>query len=84
MGIDLSCAVDAANKHFRKNSFFHIVQASAFAPPFPKGSFDLVYSQGVIHHTFSTRTAFEALAGLPRRGGRCTSGSTATGTRAGR
>jgi SAM-dependent methyltransferase/uncharacterized protein YbaR (Trm112 family) len=70
IGVDLSYAVDAAQRHFGGNPFLHMVQASAFAPPFAEGSFDLVYSHGVIHHTFSTRTAFERLSRLPRQGGR--------------
>jgi SAM-dependent methyltransferase/uncharacterized protein YbaR (Trm112 family) len=70
VGIDLSYAVDAARRHFGGNPFLHVVQASVFAPPFPEESFDFVYSQGVIHHTFSTRTAFQSLSRLTRRGGR--------------
>lgn len=70
IGVDLSYAVDAANRHFGRNPFLHVVQASAFTPPFAEGSFDLVYSHGVIHHTFSTRTALERLSRLPRQGGR--------------
>jgi len=70
VGVDLSYAVDAAARHFGGNPFLHVVQASAFAPPFADESFDLVYSHGVLHHTFSTRTAFERLSRLPRRGGR--------------
>ena len=70
VGIDLSYAVDAARRHFGGNPFLHVVQASVFAPPFAEESFDFVYSQGVIHHTFSTRTAFQSLSRLTRRGGR--------------
>jgi ubiquinone/menaquinone biosynthesis C-methylase UbiE/uncharacterized protein YbaR (Trm112 family) len=70
VGIDLSYAVDAAYRQFGANPQLHIAQASAFALPFPSASFDYVYSQGVIHHTFSTRTAFESLSRLPKPGGR--------------
>jgi len=70
VGVDLGYAVDAAYRHFGKNPFFHIVQASAFAPPFPNASFDFVYSFGVIHHTFSTKTAFDSISQLPKHGGR--------------
>ena len=70
IGIDLGYSVDAANKHFGKNPFLHIVQASVFRPPFAEKTFDFVYSFGVIHHTFSTQTAFQTLAKLPKPGGR--------------
>ncbi len=70
VGVDLSYAVDAAQRHFGGNPFLHVVQASAFAPPFAEASFDLVYSHGVLHHTFSTHTALERLSRLPRPGGR--------------
>jgi SAM-dependent methyltransferase len=70
VGIDLSYAVDAAQRNFKENPFFHIVQASAFAPPFAEGAFDYVFSQGVLHHTFSTEAAFQAITKLPREGGR--------------
>jgi uncharacterized protein YbaR (Trm112 family) len=67
IGIDLSYAVDAAHNHFGDNPFLHIVQASAFALPFGGDTFDLVYSHGVLHHTFSTKQAFDRISLLPRR-----------------
>ena len=70
VGVDLSYAVDAARKYFGENRFLHIVQASVFAPLFREGAFDFVYSQGVIHHTFSTKAAFDRLCRLPKIGGR--------------
>ena len=38
-----------------------------FAPPFRPGSFDVVYSEGVLHHTYSTRAAFMQIAQLPKQ-----------------
>ncbi len=70
VGVDLGYAVDAAQKNFGENPMLHIVQASSFAPPFRENTFDFVYSQGVIHHTYSTRAAFQQLAKLPKTGGR--------------
>jgi SAM-dependent methyltransferase/uncharacterized protein YbaR (Trm112 family) len=70
IGIDLGYAVDAAQRQFGNNPFLHIVQASAFAPPFRSSSFDFVYSFGVIHHTYSTLDAFRSIAKLPKPGGR--------------
>ena len=48
---DLGYAVDAAQQNFGRNPLLHIVQASAFSPPFREKTFDLVYSQGVIMAT---------------------------------
>jgi len=70
VGVDLSYAVDPAFKHFGKNPFLHIIQSSAFAPQFRPNTFDLVYSHGVLHHTFSTKTAFDEISKLPKFGGR--------------
>jgi SAM-dependent methyltransferase len=70
VGIDLGYAVDVAFKHFGDNPFLHIVQASVFAPPFRPETFDFVYSWGVIHHTYSTRAAFDVLSQLPKQQGR--------------
>lgn len=70
VGIDLSHAVEPAFKHFGRNKLLHIVQASIFAPPFRDASFDFVYSQGVLHHTFSTQLAFDQICRLPKSGGR--------------
>jgi SAM-dependent methyltransferase len=69
VGVDLSVAVYKAAQHFRTNPFLHYVQASAFAPPFAPASFDIVYSRGVLHHTYSTKKAFLSVARLARRGG---------------
>ncbi len=70
IGMDLGYSVDVAHRHFGANAFLHIVQASAFKLPYAPGAFDFVYSFGVLHHTFSTRTAFEAVSGLIKPGGR--------------
>ena len=71
VGIDLSYAVDPAQRRFgRRNPFFHVVQASLFRPPFPDEVFDLVFSQGVLHHTYSTYKAVQSIARLPRKAGR--------------
>lgn len=70
VGVDLGYSVDAAYETFGSNPFLHIVQASAFAPPFRDGTFDYTYSFGVIHHTYSTEFAFFSIARLVKPGGR--------------
>jgi SAM-dependent methyltransferase/uncharacterized protein YbaR (Trm112 family) len=62
VGVDLSAAAIRAARNYETNPFLHFVQASVFDLPFRPGSFHHVYSRGVLHHTFSTREAFRALA----------------------
>lgn len=69
IGLDLSFAVDSAQANLGTDPRFGCVQASIFAPPFPDGSFDLVYSVGVLHHTPAPQLAFARLARLVRPGG---------------
>jgi uncharacterized protein YbaR (Trm112 family) len=69
VGVDLGYGVDRARKFFGQNHRLHIVQASVFALPFRRTTFDVVYSHGVIHHTYSTRTAFSYLTGLTKENG---------------
>jgi ubiquinone/menaquinone biosynthesis C-methylase UbiE/uncharacterized protein YbaR (Trm112 family) len=68
-GIDLNFALLSRREEYRHLPDVHFVIASLFDLPFERGSFDLVYSQGVLHHTYSTSDAFEAIAPLVRRGG---------------
>lgn len=66
VGMDLGYAVDEAYRYFGHNPRLHIVQGSLFSSPFRPGTFDFVYSQGVLHHTYSTEAAFKHIANLPR------------------
>jgi ubiquinone/menaquinone biosynthesis C-methylase UbiE/uncharacterized protein YbaR (Trm112 family) len=70
VGVDLSLAVLGAAQNFRTNPFLHFVQASAFSLPFERASFDVVYSRGVLHHTYSTQEAFRSVAQFTKAGGR--------------
>ena len=69
IGVDLSLAVMRAVGHFRDNPFLHFVQGSAFYVPLKKQIADVMYSHGVLHHTYSTRDAFRALAPYCRPNG---------------
>jgi SAM-dependent methyltransferase/uncharacterized protein YbaR (Trm112 family) len=69
VGVDLSLAAWRAAAMNRANPALHFVQASVFALPFEAQTFDTIYSRGVLHHTYSTRAAFSALAALCRPGG---------------
>jgi len=48
----------------------HYIQADVWYPPLALGAFDLIYSDGVLHHTPDTKRAFFALAPLVKPGGR--------------
>lgn len=53
------------------------VQGDLQEPPFQDGAFDLIYADGVLHHTPDTRRTFMAVAPKVKAGGRFSSGSTA-------
>ena len=61
VGVDLNFALLQRGRACRDIPDFHLVIASLFRLPFRRASFDLVYSQGVIHHTYSTKAAFKAI-----------------------
>lgn len=60
-GTDLNLSLLTSGPKFPKQPFVHTVIASLFALPYAKKSFDIVYSHGVLHHTYSTRSAFESV-----------------------
>ena len=61
VGADLSRAVDAAHANLGTREDVAIVQADLFELPFRPGSFDRIYSIGVLHHTPDTHSAFQKL-----------------------
>jgi len=69
IGVDLSLAVLVATKHFRDNPFLHFVQASAFSIPLKKEVADVIYTHGVLHHTYSTEKAVKAVGPHCRENG---------------
>jgi SAM-dependent methyltransferase len=69
VGLDLSLAALKAADHFKSNPFMHFVQASAFWIPLARDWFDLVYSRGALHHTYSTEHAFRSVAKHCKPGG---------------
>jgi len=68
--VDLNFALLARRPRLRDRSDISFVIASLFDLPFEPEGFDLVYSQGVLHHTYSTAEAFDAIAPQARAGGR--------------
>lgn len=69
VGIDLSLAAEVAAQNLagREAAIF---QADVFQLPFAEGSFDFIYSIGVLHHTPSCEQAVKVLPKLLKPGGR--------------
>lgn len=71
VGMDVSKAVEVAAQRFaERNLPGGFLQADLAEPPFADGSIDVVFSEGVLHHTDSTERALKRLARLLRPGGR--------------
>jgi SAM-dependent methyltransferase/uncharacterized protein YbaR (Trm112 family) len=62
LGVDLSLAVLRATREFLTNPFLHFVQGSAFYLPLRESLATLMYSHGVLHHTYSTSEAVASVA----------------------
>lgn len=64
VGVDISEAVDVAQNRLGSIAGTHFVQADLMQLPFADGTFGAIFSEGVLHHTPSTRDAVLALAPL--------------------
>jgi arsenite methyltransferase len=71
VGMDISTAVDVAAERFAERELpGAFLQADVVRPPFVDDSLDVIFSEGVLHHTDSTEQALKGLARLLRPGGR--------------
>ena len=71
LGVDISSAVDVARERFKEAGFpGDFLKSDLLKMPVPDGSLDLVFSEGVLHHTDSTECAIKVLAEKLRPGGR--------------
>lgn len=71
VGVDISDAVDVAAARFADRGLeAGFVQADLNRIPLPDGSVDVLFAEGVLHHTDSTRDALLATARLLAPGGR--------------
>jgi SAM-dependent methyltransferase len=71
-GADLCLASLRLGEEFRARNEIEgvqFLQMNLFRPAFQEGSFDLVISNGVLHHTSDPRAACESIARLVRPGG---------------
>ena len=70
VGADISAAVDVAARRFAEAGYpGTFLQADLCTLPLPQAEFDFILSEGVLHHTPSTRAALLALARHLRPGG---------------
>ncbi|MCI0471982.1 MAG: methyltransferase domain-containing protein [Ignavibacteria bacterium] len=70
LGVDISDAVSAAKKRFRDmNLKGEFLKASILDLPVPDESVDIIFSEGVMHHTDSTEKALKYLARKIKKGG---------------
>lgn len=69
LGVDLSEAVETARDNLARFPNALVMQADIGDLPFRPGSFDLVYSIGVLHHTPDTRAYTQRLLALLKPGG---------------
>jgi len=71
LGVDISTAVEVARERFKERGLpGDFLQCGLQDIPVPDGSFDVIFSEGVLHHTDSTEEAFKALARKLAPGGR--------------
>jgi len=61
VGLDINPAILKVYEHSIGLPNLHVVRASVFNTPFFEKTFDLVWSNGVIHHTGNTKGAFQSL-----------------------
>jgi SAM-dependent methyltransferase len=71
LGVDISSAVDVARQRFAERGIpAEFLRRSLMELPVPDGSIDMIFSEGVLHHTDDTERAFRYLTTKLRTGGR--------------
>jgi SAM-dependent methyltransferase len=71
LGVDVSTAVEVAARRFAERGLgAAFLQADLTQLPLPPESVDLIFSEGVLHHTDDTEAALAALARHLKPGGR--------------
>jgi len=68
VGVDLSAAAEVAARNLANRDFLAL-QADVFHLPFELGSFDCIYSLGVLHHTPDCEAAVKILPQFLKPGG---------------
>ncbi len=69
VGVDISTAIDVAQERLSFIDNTHFIQADILQLPFLEDTFDTVFSEGVLHHTPSTKLALKSVLGVLEPGG---------------
>jgi len=69
VGIDLSLAIEVAHENLGTLDNVGLLQTDLLSAPLRPGSFDFIYSIGVLHHTPDAERAFRSLLPLLKPGG---------------
>ena len=70
LGVDISSAIDIAGQRFKEEGYRgDFLQTSLSDIPIPDESVDLIFSEGVLHHTDSTEQSIIDLAAKLKPGG---------------
>src|SRR5688572_22655995 len=69
IGIDFSTSVFHAEKR-RKSETCCFIQGDLMSPPFREKTFDIIVSNGVLHHTPNTEITFRSVAKLVKQNGK--------------
>ncbi len=70
IGVDVSESVHDAFEMSRHLTNLHLIRADIFALPFREGTFNAIWSEGVLHHTVDPASAFARLSKMISLGGR--------------
>lgn len=71
LGVDISSAVDVARTRFEAQGYKgDFLMMDMFQAPIPDGAVDVMFAEGVLHHTDSTERALKHLAKKLKIGGR--------------
>lgn len=71
LGVDISNAVEIAKERFQEKGYCgDFLQTNLLDIPIPDKSIDLIFSEGVLHHTDNTQASIHYLATKLKTGGR--------------
>jgi len=71
IGVDISSAIDVARDRFHERGILGaFIQADLHNVPLPENSVDIIFSEGVLHHTDDTRKALAKVCTYLSPGGR--------------